>query len=151
MKTNIIEIRRMQKLAGLINESIENEENIEEGWKSWVAGGLLALSTLGGGLKVYKMDKELENDRKAQIEYYENVLSKAAGKMTPEQKSDLGSKINEKTKKYSLATNTDISSEEWADIMERYADSYIESHPKEFSISAKDGTLHWNLENAAAY
>lgn len=157
MKTQLNEIRRMQKLAGIINESHIHtaEENMEEGWKSWLTGGLLTLSTLAGGMKVYQMDKEIEKDRQAQQEYYDNVLSRAIEKMSPEEQeifyADLGTKIEDKFDKFSLAPDSKITSIEYSQILSREAKKYVEDHPNEFSISQKDGTIHWKYEDAAAY
>jgi hypothetical protein len=152
MKTQINEIKRMQQLAGIINESQLNEdEMIDEGFKEWVLAGLITLGTIAGGTKVYQMDKEAEADRKAQIEYYDNILSKSVEKMSDEQKSDLGAKINEKTKNLTVSSSSKITPTEFSKILSKYADDYIKSHPNEFSVSAKDGSLHWKFEEAASY
>jgi hypothetical protein len=151
MKTQLNEIRRIQKLAGIINESYLDEENLEEGFKEWVLAGLITLGTIGGGTKVYQMDKEAQMDKKAQIEYYENVLGKSLDKMDDTQKSDLGDMINAKTKKLAISPNSNMSSEDFSKALANYADSYIKNHPNEFSVDAQDGSLHWNFEQAASY
>jgi hypothetical protein len=73
----INEAKRMQYLAGIINESQLNEENLDEGFKEWLLAGLITLGTIAGGTKVYQMDKEAEADKAAQTEYYENILGKS--------------------------------------------------------------------------
>ena len=150
MKTQLNEIYRMQQLAGIINESQLNEENIEEGLKDWLLAGLITLSTLGG-VKVYQMDKEAEADRKAQTEYYDNILSKALEKMSDDDKTKLGHKINDKTRDMLLSSNTDITPLEFAKIVKDYAERYVKGHPNEFSILAKDGTIQWKYQDAASY
>lgn len=140
----------MQQLAGIITESQFSEETIEEGMKDWLLAGLITLSTLGG-VKVYQMDKEAEADRKAQTEYYDNILSKALEKMSDDDKTRLGYKINDKTKDMSLSFDTKITPIEYARINKDYAEDYVKAHPNEFSISAKDGTIQWKYQDAAAY
>jgi len=147
----INEAKRMQYLAGIINESQLNEENLEEGFKEWVLAGLITLGTIAGGTKVYQMDKEAAVDRKAQTEYYENILSKSLEKMSNEEKVELGSKINDKTKKLSIAPTSKITPEEFSEILTKYAEDYIKSHANEFSINAQDGSLHWKFETAVSY
>ena len=41
-------------------------ELIEEGWKEWLAGGLIALSSVAG---FYKLDQEAQEDTRAKVEY----------------------------------------------------------------------------------
>lgn len=147
----INEAKRMQYLAGLINESQLNEENIEEGFKEWVLAGLITLGTIGGGIKVYQMDKEAEADRKAQTEYYDNILSKSLDKMSDVEKVELGSKISDKTKELAIAPTSKITPQEFSRILQRYAEDYIKSHPNEFSVDAQNGLLHWKFEEAATY
>lgn len=151
MKQPLHEIARMQKLAGLINESQISEENLDEGFKEWVLAGLITLSTIAGGTKVYQMDKEAQADRKAQTEYYENILGKSFEKMSDDEKSDLGSQINDKTKKLALASTSKITSEEYSKILSRYAEEYMRSHANEFSVDAQDGSIHWKFEQAAKF
>jgi hypothetical protein len=147
----INEAKRMQYLAGIINESQLNEENLDEGFKEWILAGLITLGTIAGGTKVYQMDKEAETDKAAQTEYYENVLSKSLDKMDDTQKSDLGDIINAKTKKLVLAPGSNMSSEDFSKALANYADNYIKSHPNEFSVGAQDSSLHWKFEEAGSY
>lgn len=148
----INEAKRMQYLAGIINESQLNEEDImEEGLRDWILAGLITLGTMVGGGKAYQMNKEFEADRKAQTEYYDNILSKAFEKMTDEQKSDLGREINSKTKELIHGEKNFPSSEMWDKMEKSYAEDYVKSNPNEFSISAKDGLVHWKFEQAATY
>jgi len=151
MKQQINEIRRMQQLAGILTESQLDKENLDEGFKEWILAGLITLSTIAGGIKVYQMDKEAEADKAAQTEYYENILGKSLNKMDDTQKSDLGNMINTKTKKLALAPNSDITSIQFSKTLANYADDYIKNHPNEFSVDAKDGSLHWKFEEAASY
>jgi hypothetical protein len=149
MKQQLNEIKRMQQLAGIVTESSINEDNLEEGFKEWLLAGLITLGTIGGGMKVYQMDKEAEADKKAQIEYYDNILSKSYDKMTDQEKTSLGVDINEKTKDLQLGTT--YSKEDTDAIFKNYADKYVRNHPNEFSVSAQDGSLHWKFEQAASY
>jgi len=147
----INEAKRMQYLAGIINESQLNEENLDEGFKEWLLAGLITLGTIAGGTKVYQMDKEAEADKAAQTEYYENILGKSLDKMDDTQKSDLGDIINAKTKKLSLATGSNVSSADFSKALADYANDYVKNHPSEFSVDAQDGSLHWKFEEAASY
>lgn len=149
----INEAKRMQYLAGILNESQLNEEEdiMEEGLKDWILAGLITLGTIAGGTKVYQMDKEYEADKKAQAEYYDNILSKAFDKMTDEQKADLGMTISSKTKALMHGSKDFPTQDEWNIIHKSYANDYVKAHPNEFSISAKDGLVHWKYEQAASY
>lgn len=149
----INEAKRMQYLAGILTESQLNEEEdiMEEGLKDWILAGLITLGTIAGGTKVYQMDKEYEADKKAQTEYYDNILSKSLEKMSDEQKSDLGNNINKKTKELSVTSTSKITPEEFNKFLTDYAEDYVKAHPNEFSISAKDGLVHWKYEQAASY
>jgi hypothetical protein len=152
MKKQLNEIKRMQQLAGIINEStLSQEEMLEEGFKEWLLAGLITLGTIAGGTKVYQMDKEAEADKAAQTEYYENILGKSLDKMDDTQKSELGDIINGKTKKLSLAPGSSMSSSDFSKALSNYADSYVKNHPSEFSVDAKDGSLHWKFEEAGTY
>jgi hypothetical protein len=101
---NYLELKKMQKIAGVITEGeyrmiIEalHDETLEEGWKNWLIGGLITLSTLGGVGKVYQMDQQAKADRAKQTEYYNNVLSKEVTKMSEDDLFKLGADINDKT------------------------------------------------------
>jgi hypothetical protein len=148
-KQLIKEAARMQKLAGIINE---NEQNIlDEGLKDWLVGLGLTAATIAGGIKVYQMDQAQEKDKKAQKEYFDNVLSKVFNKMTDEQKSDLGFNINEKTNKLSIAPTSKITPIEYSKILARYAEEYVETHANEFSVDPQSGLIHWKLEKTSPY
>jgi hypothetical protein len=126
-----------------------NEDELDEGWKEWLLGGLITLSTLAGVGKVYQMEKEAETDRKAQVEYYHNILEKELDKMSDNDKEMLGYKINEKTRDLAfgdeqMRTMTD---EDWEYTMSRYAEKYIRSHPNQFSVATDGSGVHWNFEN----
>ena len=120
---------------------LTEQEQLEEGWKDWVLGGLLTLSTLGGGAKLYQMDKQAEADKAKQTEYLQKVIDPVLGKMSDEQKSDLGAEINAKTKKYALAPGSTISPEQFSKTLGRYAEDYIKAYPSYFGVTA-DGQVH---------
>ena len=144
----INEAKRFQKLAGIINESQLSEENLDEGFKEWLLAGLITLSTIAGGIKVYQMDKEAETDRKAQTEYYQNILKKSVDKMDDHKKAELGGAISDRTGALSIAPNSDITPQQFSKVLSTYADNYIKSHPNQFSVNAKDSSLHWKFEEA---
>lgn len=148
-KQFITEAARMQKLAGIINETEEN--TIDEGLKDWLIGLGLTAATIAGGAKVYQMDQAREKDKKAQQEYFDNALSKVWDKMSDEQKSDLGSIINDKTKKLSVASGSSLSAEDFSKALVKYAGEYMRSHANEFSVDPQDSTIHWKFEEASPY
>jgi len=141
---DIFEIKKMQKIAGVITEGeyrmfIEavHDETLDEGWKNWLLGGLITLSTLGGIGKVYQMDQQAKADRAKQVEYYNNVLSKEVTKMSDDDLFNLGTDIAEKTG--GLKHSTDISSEMFRKIAIDYAQDYIKAHPDQFAIGINGG------------
>ena len=99
-------------------------ETLEEGLKSWIAGGLIALSTLAGGVKAYQLDKE-----------YNDVLSGHVDKMSKEDLATLGAEINDKTKDLTWGKN--YSNEELNDILSNYASKYMQSHPQQFALDTQ--------------
>lgn len=141
---NYLEFKKMQKIAGVITEGeyrmiIEalHDETLDEGWKSWILGGLMALTTLAGIGKVYKMDKQAEADKAKQTEYYNNVLSKEVTKMSEDDLFKLGTDIADKTGE--LKHSSDISPEMFKKIAIDYAHDYIKAHPNEFAVGVDGG------------
>jgi hypothetical protein len=129
--------------------SYVNKSELDEGWKEWLLGGLITLSTLAGVGKVYQMEKEAETDRRAQVEYYHNILEKELDKMSDSDKENLGYIINEKT--HDLAFGDEqmrtMTDEDWEYTMSRYAEKYVRSHPNQFSVATDGSGVHWNFEN----
>ena len=115
-------------------------EPLEESWKKWVLGGLLTLSTLGGGAKLYQMDKQAQADKAKQIEYFQKVINPVLGKMSDEQLLDLGDQLNQRTGKYSIAPGSSVTPQEFAETLRDYAKSYIEANPQMFGITS-DGQV----------
>jgi len=143
---NYLEIKKMQKIAGIITEGeyrmiIEalHDETLDEGWKSWILGGLMALTTLAGIGKVYKMDKQAEADRAKQTEYYNNVLSKEVTKMSEDDLFKLGTDIAAKTGELKYSSSQDINPEMYKKIAIDYAQDYIKAHPNEFAVGVDGG------------
>ena len=110
-------------------------ETLEEGLKSWIAGGLIALSTLAGGIKAYQLDKEYANNEKIEMKYYNDVLSGHVDKMSKEDLATLGAEINDKTKDLTWGKN--YSNEELNDILSNYASKYMQSHPQQFALDTQ--------------
>ena len=110
-------------------------ETLEEGLKSWIAGGLIALSTLAGGVKAYQLDKEYANNEKIEMQYYNDVLSGHVDKMSKEDLATLGAEINDKTKDLTWGKN--YSNEELNDILSNYASKYMQSHPQQFALDTQ--------------
>jgi hypothetical protein len=141
---NYLEIKKMQKIAGVITEGeyrmiIEaiHDETLDEGWKSWILGGLMALTTLAGVGKVYKMDKQAEADKAKQTEYYNNVLNKEVTKMSEDDLFKLGSDISDKTGEMRGNSNADATT--YKKMMVDYARDYIKAHPNEFAVGVDGG------------
>lgn len=120
---------------------LSEQEQLEEGWKDWVLGGLLTLSTLAGGTKLYQMDKQAEADKAKQTEYFQKVVNPVLGKMSDEQLSDIGYELNKRTGKYVIAPGSTVTPEEFSETMTDYAKSYIEANPQMFGVTA-DGQVH---------
>jgi hypothetical protein len=141
---NYLEIKKMQKIAGIITEGeyrmiIEalHDETLEEGWKSWILGGLMALTTIAGVGKVYKMDKQAEADKAKQTEYYNNVLNKEVTKMSEDDLFKLGSDISDKTGEMKGNPNADATA--YKKMMIDYAHDYVKAHPNEFAVGVDGG------------
>lgn len=141
-KQFITEAARMQKLAGIINETEEN--TIDEGLKNWIIGLGLTAATIAGGATVYQIDKAKENDQKIQKAYFDNVLSNVWDKMSDEDKSNLGTTIN--SIKKDMVYGSNYSADDLIKINSNYASKYIQKHPNEFSINPEDNTIHWKFE-----
>jgi hypothetical protein len=138
------EFLRMQKLAGLITENQYNyaviileDENIDEGLKDWIIKGLIAVTTLGGIGKVYQMDQKAKEDTAKQTEYYNNVLSKEANKMSDDDLFKLGSDISDKTGDMKGDSNTDANT--YKKMIIDYAQDYIKTHPDQFAVGIDGG------------
>jgi len=141
---NILEIKKMQKIAGVITEGeyrmfIEaiHDETLDEGWKNWLLGGLITLSTLGGIGKVYQMDQQAKADKAKQVEYYNNVLSNEVTKMNDDDLFKLGSDISDKTGE--MKGNSNADSDTYKKMMINYAKDYIKNHPNKFAVGINGG------------
>jgi hypothetical protein len=139
---------RMQKLAGVITESQYTvlaqeltEQQLEEGWKDWLIGGLITLTTLAGGAKVYQLSKDKQADAKAKTEYYQNILAKTVNDYDKSNLASLGMDINQKTKELSIQQGN--TAEQNQVIFSRYAEQYMKKHPEQFSISQDGKTIMW--------
>ena len=95
MKNNLLseEKKRMQELAGIITESQsdKSQDVIEEGWKEWLIGGLLTLSSIGG---FYKLNEKVKQDEKINAEYA-LVVNKVIDKMSNNDLRALGNQYND--------------------------------------------------------
>jgi hypothetical protein len=147
---NYLEIKRMQKLAGVITESeyrmiIEalNDETLDESLRSWLLGGLLTLTSLAGIGKVYQMDQQAKVDKSKQIEYYDNILDKELAKLDDQDFGEMGYDINKKTRDRATAPSSKLTPQEVFDSMASYAKDYIKAHPDEFSVG-ENGGIFWN-------
>jgi hypothetical protein len=143
---NILEIKRMQKVAGVITEGeyrmfVEaiHDETLDEGLKNWLLGGLITLSTLGGIGKVYQMDQQAKEDKAKQTEYYNNVLSKEVTKMSDDDLFKLGTDIADKTGGLRHSSSQNVSSEEFKEAAIDYAQKYIKANPSKFAIGIDGG------------
>lgn len=81
------------------------EENLEEGWKQWVTGGLLAVTTLAGIGKAYvpKVGDALTS--KANLEKVHNAYADALNNMKPEEVSKLRDEVSKSDIKDDLQQN----------------------------------------------
>lgn len=140
---NTFDLKKFLVENKLTNNSrvLAEQEQLEEGWKDWVLGGLLTISTLAGGTKLYQLDQQAQQDKAKQTEYLQKVIDPVLGKMSDEQKSDLGAEINDKTHKYALAPGSDISPEQFSRTLGRYAEDYVKANPSYFGVTA-DGQVH---------
>ena len=153
VKEELSEKLLLKKRAGIITETqykeyllILEDENIDESLKSSILAGLIALTSIAGVGRVYKMDAEFEQNKQAQTEYYQNVLTPAAEKLSKAELTDLGLSINEKTKKLALYNQTDPQQIET--IFSTYAQNYMRSNPDQFAIGV-DGGVVWTLNPTA--
>jgi len=153
VKEELSEKLLLKKRAGIITETqykeyllILEDENIDESLKSSILAGLIALTSIAGVGKVYKMDAEFEQNKQAQTEYYQNVLTPAAEKLSKADLADLGLSINEKTKKLALYNQTDPQQIET--IFSTYAQNYMRSNPDQFAVGV-DGGVVWTLNPTA--
>jgi hypothetical protein len=146
---DILELKKIQKIAGVITEGeyrmiIEaiHDDTLDEGLKSWLLGGLITLSTLGGIGKVYQMDQQAKADKAKRIEYYDNVLSKEVNKMSEDDLFDLGSDINSKTRALQYSSEMAAApnfNETYTSAIVDYARDYIKAHPDQFAIGINGG------------
>jgi len=146
-KQFITEAKRMQKLAGIIAEN--QEETIDEGLKNLIIGLGLTAATIFGGVKVHQLDQKQQATRQAQIEYFKKALTPVLDKMSDEQKLNLGSSINDIKKKFAFGSS-DMTGEEAAGVLKRYAEDYMENNPNEFSIG-EDSLIYWNKAKENPY
>ena len=147
---SILEIKRMQKIAGIITESeyrmfVEaiHDETLEEGWKNWLMSGLITLSSLAGIGKVYQMDQQSQEDRAKQVEYYNNILSNEIDKLSDDDLSSIGYDINKITHDRATSPDSKLTPQEISDAMASYAKEYMRARPNEFSVG-QNGGIFWN-------
>lgn len=147
---NILEIKRMQKIAGIITESeyrmfVEaiHDETLEEGWKNWLMSGLITLSTIAGIGKVYQMDKQAEEDRAKRTEYYNDVLSNEIDKLSDNSLTFMGYDINKITRDRAVSPDSKLTPQDISDAMASYAKEYMKARPNEFSVG-QNGGIFWN-------
>ena len=136
-------------------ESMEDEDfnAIEESLRSLIAKGLIAVTLLGGGLKIHSLAKQQKADRKARIEYYETHLADKVSKTSSEDLVALGFEIDKNTQnpsaKRMVYPSPDLAmddKEEFDRVLdysaEKYARQYMESFPQEFAFGI-DGNIYW--------
>jgi ribosomal protein S13 len=127
----------------LTSENI-NEEEIEEGWKQWVAGGLLAATTLAGIGKAYapKIDQLDSGD---EIELAQNAYADAFKKMSDEDvdsiytqvyKSDIKGDL--KQNKFSFTSDTDKETRDaaWPDMQRSSLENAVAKNIDRFVIDS---------------
>jgi hypothetical protein len=86
------------------------------------------------------MDQKSKEDKKSQIEYYNNVLSKEMNKMSENDLYDLGADIAEKTG--ALKSSHDWSKDPdgtFERVVTQYAQDYIKAHPNQFAVGVDGG------------
>ena len=132
------EVNHVLKTKHFLTE--EEIENLDEGIKDWIAKGLIAITLLGGGMKLYHMDQQAAQDKHDRTEYYEKALKDQVTKTETRDLAKLGLEINKETNKVKLAYGT--SSEDADGLFKSYAESYMKQHPHEFGIGT-DGTIYW--------
>jgi len=132
----------------LTKSSQLNEENLEEGFKEWLLGGLLAVSSIAG---FYKLSDKAKKDRKAKTEYIQ-TLNKVIDKLDSTKTVNLANEYNKTDfgtgsssaghiesqvgyKKDGNFTATNPDTEQVKNNIKRE----IQNHPENFQIS-KDGT-----------
>jgi hypothetical protein len=137
---------RREEIIKELNLLNESDELLEEGLKGWITAGLLSLAAIGGGAKVYQLEKEHAKNEKIEQKYYNDFLSEALQKMSKSELEDLGIDINGKTN-YLYVSGND-SQEELQSIFSNYARNYIMSNPKEFGLDSSTGKIKWlNQDN----
>ena len=148
----------MKYIKTFENHRNENLDLIEEGWKEWLAAGLINLSSIGG---VYKINQDKVENTRQGIE----LVSKTSNmfhKMSTKEKSDLILKLAEKHKEVDanaalntaemgyddagkLTTNPDagsrseqqkkIDDESYDDQLNTAIESIMKDHPGFFGIT----------------
>lgn len=138
---NTFDLKKFLVENKLTNNSkiLSEQEQLEEGWKDWVLGGLLTLSTLAGGTKLYQLDQQAQQDRAKQTEYVQKVLDPVLGRMSTEDLARLGAEINNHTHKFAL--NGSETPDQLNDMFSNYAKAYVSSSPSIFGVTA-DGQVH---------
>ncbi len=133
-----LELNHVLKTKHFLTE--EEIQNLDEGIKDWIAKGLIAVTLLGGGMKLYQMDQQAAQDRNDRTEYYEKALKDQVTKTETRDLAKLGLEINKETNKVKLAYGTSV--EDADGLFKSYAESYMKQHPHEFGIGT-DGTIYW--------
>ena len=137
---NTFDLKKFLVENKLTNNSkiLSEQEQLEEGWKDWVLGGLLTLSTVGGGAKLYQLNQDHNQDRAKQTEYVQKVLDPILGKMSDQQLVSLGLEIDSHTGKFSLSGNE--TQEQLDYLFSNYAKDFVHANPSLFGITA-DGQV----------
>jgi len=77
--------KEFNKIKRIDENEVLEIELLKEGWKNWVMGGLLTLSSIGG---VYQFNKNAIEAENKKSELYNNIKP-AVNKLTSEQKTDM--------------------------------------------------------------
>jgi len=136
------EFIRMQKIAGLITES--TDENLEEGWKTWALGGLMSLATLAGIGKAYVPNID-SLSQKDEIELAQNAYKDALKNMSKEDVDTLYSQVNKsnikdnlKQNKFHITSKTDKETVDaaWPDMQRAALETAISKNLDRFVIDS---------------
>jgi len=92
-----LELNHVLKTKHFLTE--EEIQNLDEGIKDWIARGLVAITLLAGGIKVYQMDKQAAQDKQDRVEYYQKALKDQVTKTETRDLAKLGIEINKETGK----------------------------------------------------
>lgn len=137
---------RMQKLAGVITEGQYRElaeQQLEEGWKEWLLGGLITLSAAGGIGKVVQMNRDAVEDKQKTEMYYDKVLAKAVQASDSKDLVTLANQLIDAKKLERPVFQQGNTAEQNNTILSRSAENYMRKNPQEFSVSLDGKTVVW--------